>query len=578
MNALTTTEQTELRNLEIVIENGLQTFFDVGNALSAIRSQRLYRASHETFEEYCNQRWKMSRSYASRMIGAADVVNNLLPIGNNEPLPTNESQARPLTKLEPEQQRQAWQTAVEATGGNVTATAVKQAVEEITNPEEIAYEWLKTYTDGHRNWTSLTANQTYHGSSPCWQRYERELPYIAKGSKGKLHLKIARERLLYERNLTITPEQVEGLITAAVNDWLHENASVVEIADLLQRWMTPNNGSFLPSRNKLDDRTEGISPNKIRAALEACYERVAYIHDDPPITQMPGEDTERYLARTLDNIEKTTVTKPQPESSEERRQRHMRKTRLYFKPMQDYAATCDYLSPDDEQVDTEVALVGLLSGQVNIYDPADLQKKLKHLTKEEITKQLYAHPIRHIDDAIINVRRWLNQQTGTSETSTIEPERGEDIADVMFQHLTGTKPTPVSAPDVNVHDPIMLWMFHKHPQDLRGQFAVMKNLLEHQEDSELWPELIEQLPSGWKKRQVVNTIKLFYNLTRRLLFGIDVAEARTKLLVIVSKLDSKTERDTLFLLNTAVLKLFDAEKQLKNSSLAEETIPHTWKP
>ncbi|MCA9993718.1 MAG: hypothetical protein KDE29_22205 [Anaerolineales bacterium] len=48
----------------------------------------------------------MSRFYAHRMIAAAEVADNLLPIGN---IPATESQARPLTALEPEQQREAWQ-------------------------------------------------------------------------------------------------------------------------------------------------------------------------------------------------------------------------------------------------------------------------------------------------------------------------------------------------------------------------------------------------------------------------------------------------------------------------------------
>jgi hypothetical protein len=50
----------------------------------------------------------MSRIHAHRLIEAASVVEHLLPIGNT---PTRESQVRPLTKLEPEQQRQAWEIA-----------------------------------------------------------------------------------------------------------------------------------------------------------------------------------------------------------------------------------------------------------------------------------------------------------------------------------------------------------------------------------------------------------------------------------------------------------------------------------
>jgi len=44
-------------------------------------------------------------------------------------LPTKETQVRPLTKLEPEEQRSVWQQAVEAAGGKVpTEEIVKDAV------------------------------------------------------------------------------------------------------------------------------------------------------------------------------------------------------------------------------------------------------------------------------------------------------------------------------------------------------------------------------------------------------------------------------------------------------------------
>lgn len=125
---LSTVERDELARYEKTIERGLETFVKVGNALLAIRRDRLYRVTHATFEEYCVGRWQMTRAYADRLIGAAEVVGNLTPIG--VVLPTTESQARPLTKLEPEQQIEAWQEAVEtAPNGKVTAAHVERVVD-----------------------------------------------------------------------------------------------------------------------------------------------------------------------------------------------------------------------------------------------------------------------------------------------------------------------------------------------------------------------------------------------------------------------------------------------------------------
>ena len=41
----------------------------------------LSRDGHGTFEDYCRERWGMSKRHADRLIGSAEVVGNLTPIG-----------------------------------------------------------------------------------------------------------------------------------------------------------------------------------------------------------------------------------------------------------------------------------------------------------------------------------------------------------------------------------------------------------------------------------------------------------------------------------------------------------------
>ena len=90
-----------------------------------IRDSRLYRSTHATFEDYCRDRWKMARNYANKLILAAVTVANL---GTIVPIPTNEAQIRPLTDLEPDQQRKVWLQAVDsAPMGKVTALNVEAA-------------------------------------------------------------------------------------------------------------------------------------------------------------------------------------------------------------------------------------------------------------------------------------------------------------------------------------------------------------------------------------------------------------------------------------------------------------------
>jgi hypothetical protein len=82
----------------------------VDTALPLLRDERLYRATHDTFDSYCRERWGWSKTHVNRQIEVAAVAGNLTPIGV---IPTAESQLRPLASLSPEDQRTVWEQAVE---------------------------------------------------------------------------------------------------------------------------------------------------------------------------------------------------------------------------------------------------------------------------------------------------------------------------------------------------------------------------------------------------------------------------------------------------------------------------------
>lgn len=141
---LTVAECDRLTALEQTIERGLQTFVDVGTALLEIRDSRLYRQTFGTFEEYCRDRWGFTRMRASQLISAAEVVGNVKKF--LQP-PTTESHTYPLRHLEPEQQRAAWQRAIEtAPNGKITAAHVASVVDELTADDEP--EFYDTPDDG----------------------------------------------------------------------------------------------------------------------------------------------------------------------------------------------------------------------------------------------------------------------------------------------------------------------------------------------------------------------------------------------------------------------------------------------
>jgi hypothetical protein len=118
-----------LADAEAVIERGIHTFIEVGNALLRIRAERLYRETHGTFEDYCRERWGMERAHAYRQIQAAEVAAAVSPNGD---VP-NEAVARELAPLKGDEAEMVavWREAqakAEKAGVRVTARVVQAAV------------------------------------------------------------------------------------------------------------------------------------------------------------------------------------------------------------------------------------------------------------------------------------------------------------------------------------------------------------------------------------------------------------------------------------------------------------------
>jgi len=140
---LTPAEHTRLTVLESIIRENFLAYVAVGNALLEIRESRLYRNdTGRTWEGYCRELWDMSFQYADRLVSASKVIENLTPIGVKDDgsidwdrMPANESQARELARLEPEEQKQVWGQLLESKHiapsqqtVKLTAKTVKNAV------------------------------------------------------------------------------------------------------------------------------------------------------------------------------------------------------------------------------------------------------------------------------------------------------------------------------------------------------------------------------------------------------------------------------------------------------------------
>lgn len=126
--ALSAPERARRTECEAVIERGVRTFVETGTALLAMREERLYRDTHATFEDYCQDRWQFSRPRAYELMTAADVVSAMAD--TDVPPPANERQARELARTPEPERAEVWRETVERTNGKPTAAAVREVREE----------------------------------------------------------------------------------------------------------------------------------------------------------------------------------------------------------------------------------------------------------------------------------------------------------------------------------------------------------------------------------------------------------------------------------------------------------------
>ena len=194
-----------------------RAFYKAGCALRELRVRRLYRSTHRTFQEYCQDRFGFTRRRSDYLIGAAEVVDNLSskvePKPKREPmvlvLPTSERQCRPLTKLEPKQQREIWREAVESSRGKVpSGKVVSDLVAKIQGKSKLKKRRVSS-SKKNENHKQLKEGISYKQGIGCefyvrvsqetWEKLNKYAEYIGTASLGG-----AVARLLNEVNNSVT--------------------------------------------------------------------------------------------------------------------------------------------------------------------------------------------------------------------------------------------------------------------------------------------------------------------------------------------------------------------------------------
>lgn len=123
-------ERLQLALHEATIRAGLETFIAVGIALYEIMHRRLYRETHQRFEDYCEATYALSRSTAYQKVKAARAYQSVSAIADKSEV--NEYQMRQLAMLKnPKDRLKAWkQVKAEQhnTGQAITAARIRQIV------------------------------------------------------------------------------------------------------------------------------------------------------------------------------------------------------------------------------------------------------------------------------------------------------------------------------------------------------------------------------------------------------------------------------------------------------------------
>lgn len=149
-NELTRAEARRLEQYEATIQDGLNSFVEMARALRAIREEQLFPDDYESFEDYCQGRWRFGKRYANYLISSMEAAEDVADVETvaGTIVPTSEAVAREIAKVETEEGRaDLWAKAVETAPQNhegvpiVTAAHVAKTRRELfpEDPKPVNY-------------------------------------------------------------------------------------------------------------------------------------------------------------------------------------------------------------------------------------------------------------------------------------------------------------------------------------------------------------------------------------------------------------------------------------------------------
>jgi hypothetical protein len=183
---LTASEEADLATCEAAVDNLRMAFAAAGKALQVIRDARLYRATHDKFEEYTEQRWDMSRAQAYRLIDAWPLAERLSPMGDK----INERQIRELLPLAERHGQDAaatvYQAVAETDGTQVTAAVLRDVVGILGDDfdPDTAVQEIRAYLSGGQERSQPPSVDPAQAVTSASDQFVRRLHRLASKEPG----------------------------------------------------------------------------------------------------------------------------------------------------------------------------------------------------------------------------------------------------------------------------------------------------------------------------------------------------------------------------------------------------------
>jgi hypothetical protein len=116
---LTKREREEFEECEREIGETISEFLRCGRSLSLIRTKRLYRETHATFDQYVVERWGLGIGAADTLLTSYHIAEQLEEAGIKLPAQVTQSAMRSLSKVSPVEGLRAavWRLAVSMSPG-----------------------------------------------------------------------------------------------------------------------------------------------------------------------------------------------------------------------------------------------------------------------------------------------------------------------------------------------------------------------------------------------------------------------------------------------------------------------------